>query len=122
MVQGKRKIEVFTAGCEICNEAVEKVKAIACECCQCSECECCTCSKCECAKCACCECCECCECACCKVLVYNVLTDKEALAKAQAYGVKALPSVAVNGQLLGCCRDKGVSEKELRNAGVGKPL
>ena len=90
MAEEKRKIEVFTAGCEICNETVEKVKSMACDCCE--------------------------------VVVYNVLTEKESLNKAQAYGVKAIPAVAVNGKLLACCQNKGVSEEELRKAGVGQPL
>ena len=88
----KRKIEVFTAGCSICQPTVEKVKSMACQYCE--------------------------------VIVYNVAdpAQKEALTKAHTYGVNTLPAVAVNGKLLPCCQDKGVSETELRNAGVGQPL
>jgi hypothetical protein len=88
----KRKIEVFTAGCSICQPTVEMVKSMACQYCD--------------------------------VVVYNVAdpVQKEALAKAQAYGVTVLPSVAVNGKLLPCCQDKGVCETELRKAGVGQPI
>jgi hypothetical protein len=87
-----RKVEVFTAGCEICASTVEMVKSMACPSCD--------------------------------VVVYNV-TDPaqkdEVMEKAKAYGVKALPAVAVNGQLLPCCQNRGVSEQELRKAGVGQP-
>ena len=85
----KRKIEVFTAGCSICQPTVEMVKQMACQYCE--------------------------------VIVYNVADpeQKEALSKAHSYGVKVLPSVAVNGTLLPCCQNKGVCEAELRKAGVG---
>ena len=88
----KRKIEVFTAGCPVCQPTVEMVKSMAYPYCD--------------------------------VAVYNVTdpAQKEALAKAQTYGVNALPAVAVNGKLLPCCQGKGVSETELRKAGVGQPL
>jgi hypothetical protein len=87
----KRKIELFTAGCTVCEPVVELVKSMAC-------------SSCE-------------------VVIYNLsqLCDtKECLRKVKAYGIKALPAIAVNGKLLNCCQDKGVSIEELKNAGIGK--
>ena len=91
--QKKRKIEVFTAGCPICEPVVEMVKSMAC-----SDCE---------------------------VIVYD-LSDKtntgEAADKVNTYGIKVLPAVTVNGELLSCCQSKGVSETELRNAGIGQRL
>jgi hypothetical protein len=89
--QTKRKIEVFTAGCSVCSPVVDMVKSMAC-----SDCE---------------------------VIVYNLAEpceSKECIDKAKAYGIKALPAVAVNGKLLSCCQNKGVSEAELRNAGIGQ--
>lgn len=91
--QTKRKIEVFTAGCSVCSPVVDMVKSMAC-----SDCE---------------------------VIVYNLAEpceSKECIDKAKAYGIKALPAVAVNGQLLSCCQNKGVSEAELRNAEIGQPV
>ncbi|HET7117230.1 MAG TPA: thioredoxin family protein [Hanamia sp.] len=89
----KRKIEVFTAGCPVCEPVVAMVKSIAC-----SDCE---------------------------VEVFN-LSDKNNTAnsgdKVKTYGIKVLPAVAVNGKLLSCCQNAGVSETELRNAGIGQPL
>jgi hypothetical protein len=87
----KRKIEVFTAGCSVCEPVVELVKSMAC-------------SSCE-------------------VVIYNLsqLCDtKECLEKVKDYGIKALPAIAVNGELLNCCQNKGVSVEELKNAGIGQ--
>jgi hypothetical protein len=89
--QTKRKIEVFTAGCSVCSPVVDMVKSMAC-----SDCD---------------------------VVVYNIAEEndnKEAVEKVKSYGIKALPAVAVNGKLLSCCQNKGVSEAELRNAGIGQ--
>lgn len=88
----KRKIEVFTAGCSICQPTVEMVKSLACSSCEVL------------------------------VYNIVDPAQKEFLTKAQSYGVTVLPSVAVNGKLLPCCQGKGVCEAELRKAGVGQPL
>jgi hypothetical protein len=89
----KRKIELFTAGCAVCEPVVEMVKAMAC-------------SSCE-------------------VTIYNVAQPcdtKECIEKVRMYGVKALPAIAVNGKLLSCCQNKGISAEELRDAGLGQPV
>jgi len=89
----KRKIEVFTAGCSVCSPVVDMVKSMAC-------------SSCE-------------------VIVYNLAEpgeNRECIDKAKTYGIKSVPAVAVNGKLLSCCLNKGVSEEELRNAGIGQPI
>ena len=87
----KRRIELFTAGCTVCEPVLEMVKAMAC-------------SSCE-------------------VVIYNVAQPcdtKECLEKVKDYGIKALPAIAVNGELLNCCQNKGVSVEELKNAGIGQ--
>lgn len=89
--QTKRKIELFTAGCTVCEPVVEMVKAMAC-------------SSCE-------------------VVIYNLsqpCETKECLEKVKTYGIKALPAIAVNGKLLSCCQNKGISVEELKNAGIGQ--
>lgn len=88
--QRKRLIEVFTAGCIVCDPALQLVKNLAC-------------SSCE-------------------VVVYNIASpcdSKDCLRKAQEYGITTLPAIAVNGVLLNCCQNRGISEKELVQAGVG---
>jgi len=87
----KRKIELFTAGCTVCEPVVEMVKAMAC-------------SSCE-------------------VIIYNIAQPcdtKECLEKVKPYGIKALPAIAVDGKLLSCCQNKGISVDELKNAGIGQ--
>ncbi len=89
--QKKRKIELFTAGCSVCEPVVEMVKSMAC-------------SSCE-------------------VIVYDLTNPAETEVlqeKVKTYGIKALPAIAVNGKLLSCCQNKGISAEELVNAGIGK--
>ncbi|MBF8436116.1 glutaredoxin [Halanaerobiaceae bacterium Z-7014] len=87
----KRKIEVFTAGCFICDNAVEKIKELACPNCE--------------------------------VVVYDLNSKCESNIceeKAKEYGVRTLPSVAIDGELADCCNDKGIDFKALQEAGLGK--
>lgn len=91
MEKQKLKVEIFTAGCSVCSPVVDMIKAM-------------TCSNCE-------------------VSIYNVAEpcdSRECLEKVTAYGIKALPAVAIDGKLLACCQNKSVSEAELKNAGVGR--
>ncbi|MBI1823719.1 MAG: thioredoxin family protein [Nitrospirae bacterium] len=86
----KRKIEVFTSGCPVCDPVVKLVKKTACPSCE--------------------------------VVVYDLnagCATNECREKAKKYGITRVPSVAVNGNLLDCCKSGTVSEKELREAGVG---
>ena len=39
--------------------------------------------------------------------------------KARQYGVKTVPSVAINGKLGSCCTGVGPTEAALRSAGLG---
>ena len=86
----KRKIEVFTVGCPVCDEAVKTVKEAACPGCEVVVYD----------------------------LNKGCGTD-ECRDKARAYGIKRLPAVAVDGKLLECCRQEPVSLEALRKAGVG---
>ena len=87
----KRIVEVFTAGCQVCEPAVTLVKKVACD------------SG--------------------EVVVYDLNKGRdtnECREKAEKYGVTRLPAVAVNGQLLDCCKTGSISESALKAAGVGK--
>lgn len=86
----KRKVEVFTAGCPVCEPAVELVKKIACPSCDVVVYD----------------------------LSAGGATE-ERHAKAARYGVTRVPAVVVDGALLECCKTGPVTEKELRAAGVG---
>lgn len=90
-MENKRVIEVFTAGCSVCQPTVDMVKGMAC--------------------------------ASCEVIVYDLskpCDTKECLDKVKQYGIKSLPAVAVNGVLLECCQNKGVSVDQLTKAGLGE--
>lgn len=86
----KRQIEVFTAGCPVCEPVVKMVNEMACDSCE--------------------------------VTVYNLVEQcdsKVCVDKMKEYNVTSLPAVAVNGKLLSCCENRGVSKAELAAAGVG---
>lgn len=86
----KRKVEVFTAGCPVCEPVVELVKKTACSSCEVV------------------------------IYDLNEgCATNECRTKAKKYGITRVPSVVVDGKLLDCCRTGTVSEKELRAAGVG---
>ena len=86
-METKRKIEVFTAGCPVCEEAVALVNRVACPSCE--------------------------------VEVLD-MRDRTVAERAKRYGVKHVPAVVVNGKLAECCQSQGVTEQDLRTAGVGK--
>jgi len=86
----KRNVEVFTAGCPVCDDTVKLVNSIACPSCEVTVydlnkgCE------------------------------SNICRDK-----AREYGIKRLPAVAVNGKPVECCEIGSVSTDALKAAGVG---
>lgn len=50
------------------------------------------------------------------------MSDPAVATKAKSYGVRAVPAVAVDGQLAACCQGTGPDETTLRAAGVGVSL
>ena len=83
-----RRIEIFSAGCPVCEEGTARVRALAGD----DE----------------------------EVVVHDLRADEAAARRAAEHGVKAVPAVVVDGQLLGCCRNSGPTEEELVAAGVGQ--
>ena len=82
----KRTIEVFTAGCPLCEAAVNEVQSLACGCDViihdlAAGCE------------------------------TNVCRDK-----AKEYGVTSVPAVAIDGKLASCCERSGINLDVLRAA------
>ena len=88
-MSGKRKVEVFSAGCPCCDEAVRAVNSIA----GASD----------------------------EVEVLD-MRRPDAAARAEQYGVRSVPAVAVDGRLADCCAGRGVDEAMLRAVGIGVPL
>ena len=84
-----RTVEIFSAGCPICDDVVQRVREIACESCD--------------------------------VQVLDL--NNEAVAqRATDLGIRAVPAVAVNGELAACCTDRGVDRATLEATGIGQPL
>jgi hypothetical protein len=86
----KRIVEVFTAGCPVCEPVVNLVQKIACSSCDII------------------------------IYDLNTGCDtNECRDKAKQYGVQKVPAVAVDGTLLECCQTGAITEELLRNAGIG---
>ncbi|PKN61712.1 MAG: glutaredoxin [Deltaproteobacteria bacterium HGW-Deltaproteobacteria-15] len=88
-MEKKRRIEVFTAGCPVCEGVVDMVKELSCQHCE---------------------------------LTFYDLHNHEGMDQAKTYGVTAVPAVAVNGNLLECCRHRPITREDLKSAGLGEPL
>lgn len=87
----KRKVEVFTSGCPVCEPVVELVRKAVCSSCEVV------------------------------IYDLNAgCATNECRDKAKQYGVKRLPAVAVNGKLLDCCEGGAITEASLRTAGIGQ--
>jgi glutaredoxin len=93
MTRDRRLIEVFTAGCPLCEGAERLVKATACKDCEVV------------------------------VYDLNKSCDTgECLEKVKAYGINRVPAVVVDGHLAECCSVGPVTVEGLKAAGVGSPL
>lgn len=91
MASTKRTIEVFTAGCPMCEETVALVQSLTCPSCDLQIYD-----------------------------LREGCATNECRDKAKRYGVTAVPAVAVNGVLLDCCRREPITADRLRAAGIGQ--
>ena len=91
MTTEKRRVEVFTAGCPICDDTVRLVKSLVCSSCDLQIYD-----------------------------LREGCATNECLDKARHYGVTAVPAVAVNGVLLDCCRRPPIAADRLIAAGIGQ--
>jgi len=87
----KRTVEVFTAGCPVCDDAVALIRSLACSSCDVIV----------------------------HDLNQGCATN-ECRDKARIYGITSLPAVAVDGKLADCCERGGVDAGRLRALGVGE--
>jgi len=88
----KRLIEVFTAGCPLCDETVQLVRELACFNCEVQVWD-----------------------------LREGCATNECREKATEYGIYRVPAVVVNGNLVDCCvPQKPVSREALVAAGVGR--
>ena len=56
-----------------------------------------------------------------EVVVLDLHADPGAAEKAEAFGIRTVPAVVVDGFLLACCKNKGPTLRELHAAGLAKP-
>lgn len=87
----KRTVEIFTAGCPLCDPVVQMVRDLACDQCE--------------------------------IAIYDLVKqcdDQTCLDKVDTYGIRKIPAVAVDGVLLSCCQNQGISREQLIKAGIGQ--
>ena len=89
MTAEKRRVEVFTAGCPLCEDAVSLVTSLACPSCEVQIYD-----------------------------LREGCATNECREKAVRYGVTAVPAVAVNGVVLDCCRREPITADRLSAAGI----
>lgn len=88
----KRTVEVFTANCPFCDDAVKLVQELACENCDV------------------------------QIHDLSGKPESDAVVrKARQYGVSRVPAVVINGELCGCCKNQEpITREALVAAGIGK--
>ena len=86
----KRQIEIFTAGCPVCEPVVALVKETACENYKITI-----------------------------HNLSEQFESKICVTKMEEYGVKRLPAIAVDGKLINCCKNVEITKGDLVNAGIG---
>lgn len=86
----KRTVEIFTAGCPVCDPVVQLVKETACDNCEITIYD-----------------------------LVKQCEEKTCTDKMKAYGINRVPSVVVNGKLLDCC-DQPITKQDLVNTGIGQ--
>lgn len=85
----QRHIEIFSAGCAVCQRTVDLVEEMACPSC--------------------------------RITVLD-MNDPAVATRAEALGVRAVPTVVVDGELAACCTGTGPNREALAAAGIGRPL
>jgi glutaredoxin len=56
-----------------------------------------------------------------EIVVHDMHKDTAAAERADAFGIRTVPAIVVDGSLLGCCKNTGPTLRELHAAGLGKP-
>jgi hypothetical protein len=88
----KRLVEVFTAGCPLCDETVKLVRELACESCEIQVWD-----------------------------LREGCSTNECREKANQYGIHRIPAVVFDGKLAECCQNQQpVSREVLIAAGIGQ--
>ena len=85
----QRTIEIFTAGCPLCEPVVQLVKETACDNCEVIV-----------------------------FNLAKQSKEKTGIDKIKVYGINRVPSIVVNGKLLDCC-EGAITKEDLLSAGIG---
>jgi hypothetical protein len=96
----KRQVEVFTAGCPVCEPAVRLVQEMASPDCEVTVHD-------------------------LRQTEGSAYTDSPgptAAEKAAEYGITTIPAVVIDGYLVSCCQNRGPNRDELAAAGIGQRL
>ncbi len=56
-----------------------------------------------------------------EIVVHDMNKEKGAAEKADAFGIRTVPAIVVDGFLLACCKNKDPTLRELHAAGLAKP-
>ncbi len=56
-----------------------------------------------------------------EIVVHDMHNDKGTAERAEAFGIRTVPAIVVDGFLLACCKNKGPTLQELAAAGLAKP-
>lgn len=56
-----------------------------------------------------------------EIVVHDMQKDDGVAERAEAFGIRTVPAVIVDGRLLACCKNTGPTLRELQAAGLGKP-
>lgn len=56
-----------------------------------------------------------------EIVIHDMQGDDAAVTKAEAFGIRTVPAVIVDGHLLACCKNTGPTLRELHAAGLAKP-
>lgn len=56
-----------------------------------------------------------------EIVVHDLHDDKGSAERAEAFGIRTVPAVVVDGSLLSCCKNTGPTLRELHGAGLAKP-
>jgi hypothetical protein len=91
MATATRRVEVFTAGCPICEETVNLVRSLICPSCELQVYD-----------------------------LREGCDTNECREKASRYRITTVPAIAVDGVLLDCCRREPLSSHTLSAAGIGQ--
>ena len=89
----KRRVEVFTSGCYLCEETVKLVKELACPGCDVAVYD-----------------------------ISEPCESRECIEKAKTYGITSVPTVVVDEKIADCCKRGKPDRTALLNAGVGQAV